>query len=305
MDDSFRRARGEYNERRDSLIAARYKDAAQTNIVRDKWKQFDEIVFEMAHSFSLLPDLSDCVMRASWELASYDYVISNRLGPAEKNEIGQWASRLWERIWEKCNVLILDLMAWHNLANVLWRGVDPRLDPLHTPSPRPPRTKASEKESLEKVALEIFISELNHHTRANWHIKRFVGQERPDAVFEDTEGNVLGVEITHVYHNHHSEEAKILLGRSITDFSGLQSFDELIAVVKDRISDKAKQISSYRHPYPISLIVRVASPIFTRAQFQDASERKHLTISKESIHEVWILVRDDGNPGEYVCLKIA
>ena len=301
MDDTFCKARGEYDERRDSLIAARYKDVAQANIVRDKWEQVDEIVFEMANSFSLLPNSSDCVMQASWELASYDYVLSSRLGP-EKGEIGQWASRLWERISEKCNVLIPDLMAWHHLANVLWQDIHPILDRPHPASPRTPKAGPSEKKSLEKVALEIFISELNCQPGANWHIKRFQAQERPDAVLEDAQGNLLGVEITHAYHD--SEEAKVLLGRSITDFSGLQSFDELLAVVKDRISDKSGKISSYGLPYPISLIVRVASPIFTFAQFRDALATQQLKISKGSIHEVWTLVRSDDDPGKYTCLRL-
>ncbi len=301
MDDTFRKARAEYDERRESLIAARYEDVAQADFVREKWEQFDAIVFEMANSFSLLPDSSHCVMLASWELACYEYVLSSRLGP-EKHEIGQWASRLWERICEKCNVLIPDLMAWHHLAHVLWQDIDPRLDQPHRAFLRTPKTAPSERESLEKATLEIFVCELNRQSAANWHIERFKAQERPDAILEDVEGNLLGVEITHAYHD--SEEAKILLGRSITDFSGLQSFDELLAVVKDRISDKAGKIPSYGCPYPISLIVRVASPIFTFSQFRDALRRKQLKVSKGSIHEVWILVRSDGDPGKYAGLRL-
>lgn len=148
MNELCRKARVQYDERRETLIARRYKDKAQANIAREKWKLFDAIVFEMADSFSLLPSSTDCVMHASWELASYDYVLSSRLGP-RNDEIGHWATKLWERIQEKCDVLIPDLMAWDHLASVLWQGVDPRLGRPHRVSARTPESPSTEKESLK------------------------------------------------------------------------------------------------------------------------------------------------------------
>lgn len=166
-----------------------------------------------------------------------------------------------------------------------------------------PRIAVHRKRVPERFAIDIFIDELNRQSRAGWHAKRFQLQERPDAVLEDARGNHLGVEITHAVHD--SEEAKMLLGRSLTDFSGLQSFDELLDVIKDRVSDKERKVPTYGRPYPISLIVRVASPVFTVDQFIGALARKELIVSKGSIHEVWILVRNDDDTLTHSCLRIA
>jgi hypothetical protein len=150
-----------------------------------------------------------------------------------------------------------------------------------------------EKRRLEQGALDLYLEIYNAaqpdgYTLVQWG-------ERPDALLRDRAGRLLGIEITHVYHAiteaSPESEAQLLLGRSASNRSGLQSFDVLLRELHARLDEKRRNVASYACAFPVALLVRVASPIFLASDFRAALADVPLTLGR--LFAIWLLVRAD------------
>lgn len=143
------------------------------------------------------------------------------------------------------------------------------------------------KKQLEKDAGEYFIQSYNqsHHTDFVLAEQR----EKPDLVIIDHKSNtIIGVEITHLYYG--TAEAKLLLNKTTQSIPGIMEPKELIENLNGLLSEKAKQVRKYNFPHRTFLVIRVASRIFDKSDF-DAME-KDIKVPKNIFSEIWLLPRD-------------
>lgn len=143
-----------------------------------------------------------------------------------------------------------------------------------------------EKRDLERAAVKIFIDiyNRNHPTK----LRLLYQRDKPDAVLQDSNRRKLGVEITHLFYD--SEEAKMLLGRSKGNPHSDEVVELLIKELNNRIIKKEAKIESYSTEYPISLIIRNASPSFGMS---DILSVKHLIYKpRGKFVNVWFVSRD-------------
>lgn len=145
----------------------------------------------------------------------------------------------------------------------------------------------TEKRRLEREAVKLFISLYND--RCEGRVRLLYQRERPDAVLEDTRSRgKIGVEITHLYFN--ECEAKQLLGRSNQEDCGPESFDQLLVELNGRIVRKESKFASVALEYPISLLIRNASPMYGLSQFIANADR--MARSHHIFQAIWLLTRD-------------
>ena len=116
-------------------------------------------------------------------------------------------------------------------------------------------------------------------------------QECPDFLLEAEDGTCLGLEVTHLYYD--SQEAKMILGRSSDGLHGVECFAHSVDALNKLLKKKGELGRSYQRSYPVSLLVRVASPIFDSSAFENS---KHLLeIPKDVYQDVWLLAREHQN----------
>lgn len=299
--DQFLQERARYDKLRDG-ITMRHAPHAVTEVQR-QWKEHDGVVRTLGLRFALLPQHASCLAKAAWELATSSLFIEGRLHPADLTAVRVWALKLWVRILNECRHAIPDPVEWVGLAESLWTPLlTPSAHPSSPPRPIRPTVQVSEKKQLEAAALNEFLPQYNSASSSTYRIKSLEAQERPDVILEDENGNLLGLEITHVYHDH--QEAKILLGRSPTNFSGLQSLDGLLSQVNAQLQAKASTAATYPAEFPIVLVARVASPIFTWHDLNQALKDGHVSVPPSPFSEIWLLVRDDSRPHVHRALKL-
>jgi hypothetical protein len=146
-----------------------------------------------------------------------------------------------------------------------------------------------EKRALEHAAVKIFIeiNNLNHEIK----YRLLYHQESPDAVLQDSLHRKLGVEITHLFYD--ADEAKMVLGRSTQSMHGLEKLEKLVEELNIRIQRKESKMDSYSTEYPISLIIRNASPIFGMSDLLRAKHLIYKPIGK--FLNIWFISRDGSN----------
>lgn len=155
-----------------------------------------------------------------------------------------------------------------------------------------PKGHDNEKLALERAAIREFIRLYND--RHVIKLRLLYQHDRPDAVLQDSRGSKLGLEITHLFYD--AAEAKKLLGRpdsSTAGPTGPISLAHLIAQLNELIRRKESKIKAYDPAYPISLLIRNASPTFRLSEIWAA--REHIHKPAELFVDTWFLTRD-GTP---------
>lgn len=149
-----------------------------------------------------------------------------------------------------------------------------------------------EKFALENAAVDIFINLYNcNHSEQYELVER---RESPDFVIRNLEGELLGIEVAHLFYDH--EEAKMLLGRSDKKLHGPETNNDLINTMNNLLKQKEKKVLKYESIYPISLVIRNASPIFGMSDFL---RDKELIYKPSKYISVWF-VSKDGNYNDWL-----
>jgi hypothetical protein len=152
---------------------------------------------------------------------------------------------------------------------------------------------------LELAAINLFVPLYNARTGRSFKLLRM--QESPDAVLEAADRSQLGVEIAHLGYAYrpgeHSSgatnELAFLLDRVPAVTSETQVGDRLITELNLTLAKKANKYASTVRDYPIALLVRAASPIWTASNFERA--RGDIYVPPSAFCEVWLLAKgDDG-----------
>ncbi len=149
----------------------------------------------------------------------------------------------------------------------------------------------NEKHALEREAIEWFLGHYNEVTPKQYHLVS--QQERPDALLADEQGNEFGVEIAHLYYD--DQEAKMLLGRCTGCFHGEENLEHLVEKLNMLLKKKYKVGKAFDRPYPVALLIRSASPIFSGHDFELIKDK--LKLPRGVYTEVWMLACDEEIPG--------
>lgn len=144
-----------------------------------------------------------------------------------------------------------------------------------------------EKRTLEKAAVEWFLFHYNAITHKDFRL--VCQQERPDAIIKASDNTHLGIEIAHLFYD--ALEAKILLGKTRTNFHGPERFSYLMDRLNEILSRKGELGRTYCCPFPISLLIRSASTIFDGPDFENA--RSLIKVPQGVFDSIWLLARDD------------
>ena len=145
----------------------------------------------------------------------------------------------------------------------------------------------NEKKKLEELAGKYFLNSYNELRKVNFVIK--TQREKPDLEIIDTSTDTtLGVEITHLYYG--TEEAKILFGRTTQSMSSIMKPGHLIENLNGLLAEKANQVKNYDFPHKILLVIRVASRIFDKSDFD--TKEKDIIVPPNIFSEIWLLPRD-------------
>src|SRR5205085_980559 len=125
---------------------------------------------------------------------------------------------------------------------------------------------------------ELFIPLYQLETARDFRLVRLHQEpdDQPDAVLEGADGGQLGVEITHLGYQYRpgehssgaSNELAFLLDRVPAVMSETQASFRLIDELNGILADKAARYATIVREYPLVLLVRVASPIFTLSSFK-------------------------------------
>ncbi|MFC5406453.1 hypothetical protein [Cohnella soli] len=143
-----------------------------------------------------------------------------------------------------------------------------------------------EKYALENAAAEIFLKLYNIN-----HLDQFEIVERresPDFVLKNKNGDLLGLEIAHLFYD--SEEAKMLLGRSNNRTHGIETFDKFLDNLNNLLRHKETKKSIYESSYPTSLVIRNTSPLFGMS---DVLRAKDLIYKPTGYKSVWFISKDE------------
>ncbi|RLC36773.1 hypothetical protein DRH29_03825 [candidate division Kazan bacterium] len=143
----------------------------------------------------------------------------------------------------------------------------------------------AEKKKLEKAAFDYFIKSYNLFNGTNFQFNKH--SDKPDFIAED-DGQMLGVEVTHLFYD--DNEAKILLGRADKRISGIMKADELIKTLNIKLADKVEQAAKYDFKNRMILVIRVASPVFDKSDFD--REENSIKVPQSVFSEIWMLFYD-------------
>ena len=142
----------------------------------------------------------------------------------------------------------------------------------------------NEKKKLEELAGKYFLNSYNKLREVDFEIK--TQREKPDLEIIDKKTNtILGVEITHLYYG--TEEAKILFGRTTQSMSSIMEPGHLIENLNNLLREKANQVKNYDFPHKILLVIRVASRIFDKSDFDN--KEKDIIVPPNIFSEIWLL----------------
>lgn len=123
----------------------------------------------------------------------------------------------------------------------------------------------NEKENLEGAACDCFLDSYNATHACKFYIVRH--QDKPDFIVQDFEsGESLGIEVTHLYFD--GKEAKMVLGRQPHELHGVMTLDALIQKLNADLAEKVTRAARYEYVGKLVLLIRVASPIFDKQDFE-------------------------------------
>lgn len=146
----------------------------------------------------------------------------------------------------------------------------------------------NEKLALESAACTYFVASYNRLHQTTFQIHEH--QDRPDFILNDVDtGEKIGVEVMHLYYD--SREAKMVLGRLSGQLHGVMTISQLIEKLNVDLADKINSAANYDFTGKLILLIRVASPIFDRQDF-DMYEDEIIVPQPNTCAEIWLLFWD-------------
>ncbi|MFC1938703.1 hypothetical protein ACFLWM_00910 [Chloroflexota bacterium] len=141
-----------------------------------------------------------------------------------------------------------------------------------------------EKTKLEKSALIIFLEIYNRLNGTNLEFEKHC--DRPDIIVKDRiSKQELGIEVKHLPYD--EDEAKILLGRSISPIHSLMSSAKLIEKLNNLLKEATETARKYEFKNKMFLIIRVASRIFDKQDFE--LHKEDIQIPPNIFSEIWLV----------------
>ena len=160
--------------------------------------------------------------------------------------------------------------------------------------------KARQQNALiEKATLDYFLRSYNQYKGT--HLQFKCCQESPDYIARNLSTNEdIGIEVTVLYDNNF--EARFLLGRS-NDAGGLRSSTETIARLNNLLKKKAQQAKKYEFEGKLVLVIRVASRVFDKADFD--MHEADIIVPTNRFAEIWLVLYDVSKQAysDLKCLK--
>lgn len=149
-----------------------------------------------------------------------------------------------------------------------------------------------EKKLLEEYAVSYFLSELNRIEGQAYVINKHL--DKPDFLVNDRlTGEEIGIEVTHLFYD--PEEAKMLLDRPRKFDHGSMDIHHLIDRLNRLIQQKAQKAPDYLPISKTILLVRVASPVFDKEDF-DRLEQE-IIVPENIFWQIWLLFRNSSDVG--------
>jgi hypothetical protein len=146
----------------------------------------------------------------------------------------------------------------------------------------------NEKENLERAACDYFIRSYNNDHGTRFEI--VCHQDRPDFLTRDSNsGETLGIEITHLFYD--DKVAKMVLGRLSGQLHGAMTLPNLIDKLNAKLAEKVNRAARYPHDGKLVLVIRVASPIFDKRDFEMYSDEIAVP-TLNTFAEIWLLFRN-------------
>ena len=164
------------------------------------------------------------------------------------------------------------------MTGIEWRGII-------APSHKGNHYQMLEKQELELAACTYFIHSYNAIHRTNFEL--IAHQDKPDCLLQDVVTREhVGVEVTHLYYDRN--EAKMVLGRLPKQPYGVMTLDQYIEKLNAEMAKKANRAAKYNHEGKLILLIRVASPIFDKQDFEMYEE--DIVVPKlNTFAEIWLL----------------
>lgn len=143
-----------------------------------------------------------------------------------------------------------------------------------------------EKARLERAAMLMFVRAMRLTYRRDLRI--IEQRERPDFLAMGHPMHLIGVELTHLYHN--AEEARFLNGRASEEIHPLTTVDELLDALNRSLHSKAALSYGYEMFDRLWLLIRVTSPEVQKRTILDHWSR--IVIPPSAFHQIWMLFYD-------------
>ena len=143
----------------------------------------------------------------------------------------------------------------------------------------------SEKQDLELAACTYSIASYNAIHQANLELVQH--RDKPDCVLRDAvTGELVGVEVTHLYYD--ATEAKMVLGRLSKQLHGVMTISQLIEKLNADMAEKISRAAKYDFEGKLVLLIRVASPIFDKQDFEMYEDEIDVP-ELNTFAEIWLL----------------
>jgi hypothetical protein len=143
----------------------------------------------------------------------------------------------------------------------------------------------SEKQDLELAACTYFVDSYNAIHRTNLKLVEHI--DKPDCVLHDAvTGEQVGVEVTHLYCD--AREAKMVLGRLPKQLHGVMTISQLIEKLNADMAEKTNRAAKYAFEGKLILLIRVASPIFDKQDFEMYEDEIDVP-RLNTFSEIWLL----------------
>lgn len=149
-------------------------------------------------------------------------------------------------------------------------------------------SQGNEKQLLENAACQCFLE--THNRLHQTHFELLEHADKPDFLVRDSQsGEKIGIEVTHLYFD--GREAQMLLGRRPNESHGVMTLDQSIPQLNELLYEKARSAVQYDFRGRLFLLVRVASPIFDKNDFEMYQDDIS-SPSPNCFDQIWLLFRN-------------
>lgn len=149
-----------------------------------------------------------------------------------------------------------------------------------------------EKWALEREAAELFVESQNQSDGTNLVLEKH--SDKPDFIARDDFGRTVGIEITHLFYD--DDEARLLLGRTMSPHLPEEDAREIIEVLNRRLAQKEEKARKYKFDHSMILVIRVASPVFDKATFDEFQTL--IKVPQSVFDQIWLLFNDESGVAE-------